>query len=51
MKNPKETLSEAMTAVKSKSRKGSEVITRSFLTLKDRAAANMAAFRKAQKSK
>lgn len=51
MKSPKETLGKAITAVKSKGRKGSQVITRSLVTLKDRAAANMAAFRKALKHK
>jgi hypothetical protein len=51
MKSPKETLGKAITAVKSKGRKGSEVITRSLVTLKDRAAANMEAFRRSHKSK
>jgi hypothetical protein len=51
MKSPKETLGKAITAVKSKSRKGSQVIGKSLVTLRDRAAANMAAFKRAHKSK
>lgn len=51
MKSPKETFGKAMTAVKSKGRKGSQFITKSLVTLKDRAAANMAAFRRAQRNK
>jgi len=51
MKNPKEALGKAITAVKSKSRKGRQVIARSLVTLKDRAAANMKTFRKALKHK
>ena len=50
MKNPKEALGKVITAVKSKSRKGSKAITKSLVTLKDRAAANMEAFRKAHKN-
>jgi len=51
MKSPKETLGKMLTTVKSKGRTGSQAITRSLVTLKDRAAANMEAFRKGHKSK
>ena len=51
MKSPKEALGKAITAVKSKSRKGSQAIGKSFVTLRDRAAANMKSFRMALKHK
>jgi hypothetical protein len=51
MRTPKEVMGKAITAVKNKSRKGSRVIARSLVTLKDRAAANMMAFRRAHKNK
>jgi hypothetical protein len=51
MKSPKEALGKAITAVKSKGRKGSQVIGKSLVTLKDRAAANMKTFGKALKHK
>lgn len=51
MRNPKEVMGKAITAVKNKSRKGSQVIARSLVTLKDKAAANMQSFRRVQKNK
>lgn len=51
MKNPKETLDKAITTVKSKSRKSGQAITKSLLTLRDKAVANMEVFRRAQKNK
>jgi hypothetical protein len=53
MKNPKEIFSSVKSGVKSKSRgesgSGSHSITKSLVTLRDRAAANMAAFKKSHK--
>jgi hypothetical protein len=53
MKSPKETFSSIKSGVKSRSRGGSgggsHSITKSLVTLWDRAAANMAAFKKSQK--
>jgi hypothetical protein len=55
MKTQKGTFSSVKTGVKSKSRgesgsgSGPQSITKSHVTLRDRAAANMAAFKKSQK--
>jgi len=53
MKSVKETFSSIKSGVKGKSRGeswgGFQSIGKSFLTLRDRAAANLAAFRKSQK--
>jgi len=53
MKSPKEAFSSIKTGVKSKSRgeswSGFQSIGKSLVTLRDRAAANLAAFRKSQK--
>jgi hypothetical protein len=53
MKTQKERFSSVKTGVKSKSRgernSGPQSITKSHVTLRDRAAANMAAFKKSQK--
>jgi hypothetical protein len=50
MKNPKESMGKAITAVKSKSRKGGQVIAKSLVALKNRAMSNIEAFRRAQKN-
>ncbi len=46
MRKTKETLSSIADEVKSKTRTGTQAVTKSLLTLKDRAAANMEAFRR-----
>lgn len=51
MKKQKGTFSSIKTGIKSKSRSGAQFITKSLVTLRDRVAANMAAFTKAQKYK